>query len=447
MPKVHLPKWARRFLKPADYKTAYGGRGSGKTWTFAHLIVARCAEKTTRVVVCREFGSSIDQTAKAALETAIERLGLSGEFEVYRNRIVNPHNGSLITFMGLERNRENIRGLEAVDIVWIEEAQSVTDGVALVLIPTIRKEGAEIWLSWNPAYRSDWVWRRFIIDARADDIVQKVNWNDNPWFPPRAARERREDQKNNPELYNHVWEGEPDDETAERKVLPYRLLAECVLAFREGLVPKKITGLMEAGLDVADTGTHFNALVGRRGPLIVHAEKWRAPIIGDTFRRANSYAHANGVVRLFYDVGGIGGGMTSYFRELPTRPYVIRPELFGGAVKGAKTMFSYRFDNETFFQRRNAQLGWALRLRAQNTQRLRAGELVNPEKCLFIDPSIPRLDEFLAQLQQPAWRENELTGKVELMKRDEDEESPDLYDAAVLSFARDSENGLTARPR
>ena len=442
-----MPKWARRFLAPADYKTAYGGRGSGKTWTFAHLIITKCAQQRTRVVVCREFGSTIDVTAKMALEVAIERLGLESEFEVFRNRIVNKYNGSLITFMGIERNRENLRGLEDVDIVWIEEAQSVTDGVALVLIPTIRKEGSEIWLSWNPAYRSDWVWRRFIQNPRPTDIVQKVNWDSNKWFPARADRERLDDQKNNPELYLHVWEGEPDDEGAERKVLPYRMLLECVLAVREGLVPKRITGLMEAGLDVADTGAHYNALVGRRGPLLVHAEKWRAPIIGATFRRANSYAHANGVVRLFYDSGGIGGGMTSYFRELTTRPYAIRPEVFGGAVKGGKTMFSYRFDNETFFQRRNAQLGWAMRLRAQNTQRLRAGEPVNPERCLFIDPKIPRLDELLAQLAQPSWRENQLTGKVELMKRDEDEASPDLYDAAVLAFARDSENGLTIRAR
>ena len=352
---------------------------------------------------------------------------------------IRGQNGSFFGFTGVERTREEIRGWEDIDIVWFEEAQRMSEATARILYPTIRKPGSEIWVSWNPKERTDFVWRRFILNPRPTDVIQKVNWHDNPWFPKEANDERVADQKDNPELYAHIWEGEPDDSGAERKILPYKMLDDCVDAFKKGLWGGN--GIIDAGLDVADSGDNWNALVARQGACIFHAEKWRSLIIGETARRAHRYASDSDVSRVFYDAQGVGAGVRSYFAEISPRTYSVRPEMFGGKVKGEKTRFSYRLTNADFFARRNAQLGWALRLRAQNTKKLLDGEDVNPDLCLFIDPSIPRLDEFMAQLSQPAWEES-MTGKTTVKKRDEDEQSPDLYDAAVLSFAQDSVNGL-----
>ncbi len=438
---IHLPKWGKPFTKPGRHKCAYGGRGSSKTWTFAHILATQAVEEPLRIMCCREFGSSIKVSAKLALEVAIHRMGLTGFFKSYEYSI-RGKNGSYFGFTGVERNREEIRGWEDVDRVWFEEAQRMSDATARILYPTIRKPGSEVWVSWNPKERTDYVWRRFILNPREGDVIAKVNWHDNPWFPKEADDERIADKRENPEMYAHVWEGEPDDEGAERKVLPFHMIEDCVTAFRKGLY--NCGGFLEIGLDVADSGDNWNALVSRRGPCIVHAEKWRSNIIGDTARRADHYAGESGATRLYYDVQGVGAGVRSYFAENVKRRYSVKPELFGGSVKGAKTTYSYRVSNGEFFARRNAQLGWALRLRAQNTKKLLSGERIDPARCLFIDDSIPRLDEFLAQLSQPAWRES-MTGKTELIKRDEDEASPDLYDAAVLAFSHDSIYGLKSR--
>ena len=448
---VEMPNWAARFTLPARYKCAYGGRGSGKTTTAARILAAEAANTSLRIACCREFQNSIKFSAKPALEKAIYEMGLQDFYEITDQTIrgIGPTNpDTMFFFRGLERNREEIRGWEHVDRVWVEEAQRISDATQRVLIPTIRKPGSQIWFTWNPVSRTDWVWRRFIEHPRPKDVIQKVNWNDNPWFPDEADVERRADEKENPDMYLHIWNGEPDDEGQTRRVLPYAMVVECVEAYKRnpGLMQNLIGKVrVDGGLDVADTGDNYNALVLRAGPVIIHAEKWRAPIEGITARRADKRAQEYGAKRLYYDAGGVGAGVRSYFKEMTGRPYAVRPELFGGSIKGPKTVYSYRLTNEEFFARRNSQLGWALRVRGQRTRRWMNGEDVNPAKCLFINPYLEGLPDLMSQLAQPDWRENPTTGKTELIKRDEDEASPDLYDAAVLSFARDSQYGLQAR--
>ena len=129
--QVHLPKWAAPFAEPRRWKTAYGGRGSSKTWSVAHLLVAQAAAQRLRVACLREFQSSIKVSAKPALEIAIHRMGLADYFDIQTQAIVG-QNGSLFFFRGMERNREEIRGWEDVDRVWTEEAQRLSYATARV---------------------------------------------------------------------------------------------------------------------------------------------------------------------------------------------------------------------------------------------------------------------------------------------------------------------------
>ena len=438
---VHLARWAHRFLQPARYKSARGGRGSGKTWAFAFILVYLCYTSTIRAVICRQFASDVDKSAKLAVEGAIRKMGLTRYFKIRSRYIQCTKTGSYIFFAGIERNRENIRGWEDVDIVWVEEAQYMTQATARVLIPTIRKPGSQIWFSWNPENRTDWVWRRFVTNPREGDVSALVNWRDNPWFPDELEEERKSDKIYDPDVYQWIWEGRPNDTGEAQKVLPFRLLEICSEAYRQGR-HHGIVGRVECGLDIAESG--MNALVARRGPSIIHARAWRSDSIGMTARSSDSYARESGAMRLYYDVGGMGVGVRSYFREMSGRPYQVRPELFGGSVRGPKTEFSYRVLNSEFFARRNAQMAWALKLRAQNSGRLMVGEAVNPAQCLFIDPTIDDFDDFLAQMNQPTYSEN-LTGKTVIDKVPDGDPSPDKFDASCLAFARDSDNGLRAR--
>ena len=150
-----------------------------------------------------------------------------------------------------------------------------------------------------------------------------------------------------------------------------------------------------------------------------------------------------GLTRLSYDQGGIGSPIRrELFALADPLPYVLEGISFGGKVEGKDVEFDIYRTNDAAFAKRNIQMAWAVRIRCMNTIKLLKGHRVDPNACLFIPPDLDGLEDLLAQLAQPKWRDNPQSGKMELDKREGREESPDKFDAVCLAFARDSESGL-----
>ena len=261
----------------------------------------------------------------------IHRFGLSSLYDITRDHIRCKTTDSDFFFSGMSTvSEEDIRGWEDVDIVWVEEAHRMSASSWEILYPTIRKETpefkSEIWFSFNPKNRYDTVYKTFISEGRPNAWVRKVNYYDNPWFPSVLDAERLYDKQNDPERYAHIWLGEPDDASDKRKVLPYALVQMCcsVDAWARMGVPD---GMIDVGLDVADTGADKNAMVGRRGPALFSVDYWSAPRLGVTASRADKFCRSEGAARLYYDAGGIGAGI----RFPPGRAVSSRP----GAVCAA----------------------------------------------------------------------------------------------------------------
>jgi phage terminase large subunit len=194
-------------LKPARYKGAYGGRGGAKSHFFAEQLVIRCYTRPTRAVCIREVQNSIRDSVRQLLVDKIQKLGLGPLFEVLDAEIRGPH-GSLIIFKGMQSyNAETIKSLEAYDVAWIEEAQTLSATSLELLRPTIRKPGSEIWASWNPRHRTDAVDVFFRKSPHPDAVSVCVNWRDNPWFPDVLRKEMAHDKATDPVAADHVWEG------------------------------------------------------------------------------------------------------------------------------------------------------------------------------------------------------------------------------------------------
>lgn len=207
--KPDTPRWFLPFLKPARYKGAFGGRGSGKSHAFAAYIVVRCAKYRTDVVCLREVQRSLKQSVKKLLESKIEALNLGAYFEVQHDRIKGK-NGSLIIFEGLANHTaESIKSLEGFDIAWFEEAQVATQRSLDLLRPTIRKPGSELMFTWNPRFSTDPI-ETLLRGATPppDAIVREVNFTDNPWFPDVLREEMEYDKRRDPDKYAHIWLGE-----------------------------------------------------------------------------------------------------------------------------------------------------------------------------------------------------------------------------------------------
>ena len=180
-------------FEPARYKVLYGGRGSGKSWGVARALISIALQKPIRVLCAREFQNSISDSVHALLADQIKGMGLEGFFTI-QNTAIYGANGSEFLFAGLKHNITKIKSFEGVDICWVEEAQTTSKSSWDVLIPTVRKENSEIWITFNPELDTDETYKRFIVLPPSNAAVKKVNWSDNPWFP-QVLRDEMEDLK------------------------------------------------------------------------------------------------------------------------------------------------------------------------------------------------------------------------------------------------------------
>jgi phage terminase large subunit len=206
--EARFPEKLRFLFQPARYKVARGGRGSGKSWGFARALLILGAGKPFRVLCTREVQKTIAQSVHQLLRDQVDALNLGDFYEVLQNEI-RGKNGSAFYFAGLsDQTAASLKSYEGLDAVWIEEGQDTTDRSLDILIPTIRKEGSEIWITYNPQLESDPIHKRFTLKPPPDCSNVEMNYTDNPWFPEVLEKERQYAQATmKPEVYAHIWEG------------------------------------------------------------------------------------------------------------------------------------------------------------------------------------------------------------------------------------------------
>lgn len=211
-------KTARVFaslLGPCRNKGAKGGRGSGKSHFFAELLVERCVMvPSTRAVCLREVQTSLTESSKRLIEDKIEALGVQSHFDV-KHDVIHVLDGAkrrrgIIIFRGMQKaTAQSIKSLEGYDVAWFEEAQVMSALSLSLLRPTLRKEGSELWFSWNPSSPKDAVDAYF--EENKDDVdfeCVTANFYDNPWFPDELRKEMLRDKERDHDRYLHIWEGQ-----------------------------------------------------------------------------------------------------------------------------------------------------------------------------------------------------------------------------------------------
>lgn len=206
---IQTPRWALPLLKPARYKGIYGGRSSGKSHERAEALVEQCVMQKTDAVCIREVQKSLAQSVKKLIESKIEAMGVGHLFDVQQTQIKAPH-GGLIIFQGMQNHTaDSIKSLEGYDVAWFEEAQSCSQRSLDLLRPTIRKDGSELWFTWNPNLPSDPV-DKLLRGGKppADSVVLEVNYRDNPWLPKVMQDELEYDRDRDPDKFAHIWLGQ-----------------------------------------------------------------------------------------------------------------------------------------------------------------------------------------------------------------------------------------------
>lgn len=215
-----VPKLIPMFTVPygaVDYRCAHGGRGSGKTMTFAKMLCVQAmsfaVQGQSGVALCgREFMNSLDDSTLAEIKAAIasEPELLQPWFDVGEKYVRTKGLPGRVDFLfvGLRHNLDSLKSKARVLITWIDEAENVSEVAYRKLLATVMRFGGEVWLTWNPESPESATHTRFRKNPSDRILIAEVNWNDNPWFPPGLERERQDDLKYRADTYHHVWEGE-----------------------------------------------------------------------------------------------------------------------------------------------------------------------------------------------------------------------------------------------
>lgn len=198
---LFTPDWYR-------YRICAGGRGKGASWGFARALLTQGVAKPLRILCGRETQKSIDESVHQLMSDQIETLGLQSFFEVQRNKIIGA-NGTTISYAGLrDVGISNIKSFEGIDRLWIEEGENTSKRTMTVIIPTVRKDGSEIWVSLNPQLDDDYIFKNYVLNPPKNALVARMTYRDNPWFPSVLREEMEILRERDYDEYLHVYEGQ-----------------------------------------------------------------------------------------------------------------------------------------------------------------------------------------------------------------------------------------------
>lgn len=352
--------------------------------------------------------------------------------------------GSEFMFYGIKNNPTKIKSLEGIDICWMEEAEAVSKESWDILIPTIRKPGSEIWVSYNPKNILDDTHQRFVISPPDDICLLTVNYTDNPHFPDVLRLEMEECKRKDYDLYLHIWEGEPVADSDMAIIKPSWIAAAVDAHLKVGFAA---SGRKRIGFDVADEGEDSNATTLAHGSVVMDCQQWNKGDVITSADRVKNYAEEVKASEIVYDSIGVGAGVKAHLKRvcrIPATGFNAGESVFKPDAKYAdgKT-------NKDMFSNIKAQAWWGVRDRFYNTWRVIKHLEVNPNDTEFVkqfsddqlislSSDIKQLEYLKAELSRP-WVDYDNNGRVKVESKKDMKKrgipSPNMADSLIMAFA------------
>lgn len=327
MPEKLLP--VIKDMNKYRYFLIEGGRGGGKTHGISRIVSYIAEKRSVRVFCGRETQNTIEESVYTVFGDVIRDYQLN--YSVFKDRITHRTTQSTIRFKGFkEQGSVNIKGMEGVDILWIDEAQAISKNTLDVIIPTIRKENAKVIFTMNRHHRNDPVFKEFA--SREDCLHIKLNYYDNPFISKALLTEAENCKAERPDDYRHIWLGEPMADADNCLFNEVALEETLTRTFPHD--PTKYNGTILGG-DVARFGANYSAAIILRQVGPKHweefsLERWKRY---DTVYTSGKFAeiiHRENPDYAVIDGDGLGGGVVDILRE-QRKPIV---EFRGGLVEG-----------------------------------------------------------------------------------------------------------------
>lgn len=425
--------WAER----ARFRILYGGRDSTKSWDAAIRAVWIAKEAKVRVLCTRMYQNRIEESVYALLKKQINRFQLDNYYKILHNKIISS-TGSEFIFYGLARNISEIKSLEGIDILLLEEAQSLTKEIWEVVEPTIRKQGSEIWVILNPRVEEDFAYQRFVVDPPENSIVRKINYDENPFLSETSKETIDRIKQEDYDAYEHIYLGVPrkDDQT----VIIKRSWIEAATDAHVKL-NINILGQSAIGYDPADSGDDKNAISIRKGILTLNTEQWFGG--ENELMKSSKRVYEEAIKKrseIIYDSIGVGAGCGSKFAEInEDRKIYIGFYAFNaaGKVKKPEQEYEHQVKNKDYFSNLKAQAWWLVANKFKNTYNaVIKNDLSNIDNIISISSNCNNIEKLISQLCTPR-KDYDSSGRIkveskkDMLKRGV--KSPNLADAFIMS--------------
>lgn len=372
----------------------YGGRASSKSWEFAGRIAQIGQQYKTRALCVRRYQNKIKDSVYTLIKNQISNFEFGG-YNILASSIEHA-NGSEFAFYGIERNTDEIKSFEGADILWIEEAHNLTAEQWAILEPTIRKEGSEIWISFNPNLITDFIYQRFIVNPPPDTRSRLVNYIDNPFLSDTLKKTIEAMKEEDPDQYQHIYLGTPlsDDDQAVIK----RSWVEAAIDAHIKL-DIDMTGQNNVGYDVADSGNDKNAIAQFNGAICEYIEEWKAPEdeLDKSALRAWSFV---GEGLLIYDSIGVGAHVGATLKNKGHKSHCKFNA--GDAVYKPEKEYSPKITNKHKFENLKAQAWQDVADRLRNTfNAVNKGMKFDPSDMISISSEIKEIEALKTELCSP----------------------------------------------
>lgn len=428
------------WLTPARNRVLYGGRSSSKSWDAAGWAIYLACNVKIRVLCTRQFQNRIAESVKTLLEATIERFGLRDQFDITETSIRHRLTGSEFLFYGLWRSIDEIKSMEGIDILWIEEAHNLTEEQWKVLEPTIRKEGSQVWVIFNPKIATDFVYKRFVVNPPPDTVRRLINYTENPFLSSTMLRIIEAAKEEDFEEYQHVYLGVPrendDDAIIKRSWLMAAIDAHKALGF-------EASGRKRIGFDVADSGADKCANIYSHGQIALWSDQWKAG--EDELLRSCTRTYQAAMERdaeIIYDSIGVGASAGAKFGELNAedarqgRRVQYQKFNAGAAVWKPDADYQRGIKNKDMFANLKAQTWWRVADKLRDTYNaVRRGESFAPDRLISLSSNMPHLDALIEELSTPK-RDYDNAGRVKVESKKDlakrEIPSPNLADAFVM---------------
>lgn len=418
-----------RTRKP--YKLLKGGRFSSKTHDAGGMAAFLARNYSLRFLCIRQFQNRISDSVYTVVKEKIEAAGWQDEFDIGVSTIRHKTTGSEFLFYGIARNLNDIKGTEGVDICWIEEGEGLTEAQWQVIDPTIRKDGAEIWLLWNPHLITDFVQSKLPTLLGDDCIIRHINYDENPFLSDTAKAKAARLKETDPDSYHHIYGGQPISND-DASIIKFSWIEAAIDAhIKLGI---DMSGPASVGYDVADDGGDENAVVRFDGAVAQELDAWLAEedeLTQSAYRAWSIMGGRHG--RFLYDGHGLGAGTGSTLIEHKDQVFKF---LAGSGVIDKDKEYAHGIRNGEKFENLKIQAWTSVADRFRNTYNaVTKGESFPAHDMISISGNIHRIEELKVQLSTPRRKYSKrgldmVETKDQLAARDVS--SPDLAEAFIM---------------